>query len=86
MRQKLDKWMVCEQDYLPLPSHATWHWQVSSIMANCMLTPIPKFTDVGYVRIAFVILSALLGAAGWAGAADNFSRPNIVLIMADDQG
>jgi len=26
MRQELDKWMVREQDYLPLPSHATWKW------------------------------------------------------------
>ena len=26
MRQELDKWMVREQDYLPLPSHATWQW------------------------------------------------------------
>jgi len=26
MRQELDKWMVREHDYLPLPSHATWEW------------------------------------------------------------
>lgn len=26
MRQELDKWMVREHDYLPLPSHATWKW------------------------------------------------------------
>jgi N-sulfoglucosamine sulfohydrolase len=26
MCQELDKWMVWQQDYLPLPSHATWQW------------------------------------------------------------